>query len=337
MPQHRALVHGHRPRGEHWRRLPGHAIRQHHGLCPGVARLLHYSPVWHGDPGEDVEACHTGRRILGTALRNGFVDPAVDVGEIPSHGARNSRLLFARQAYGRKPVQVHLVLAHMRGGDHSGEPRDQAQAGFGTAGPGIRPGAAAFRTSRPVLSAAYFRSGDRRRRFRLPDADLLVIQLWPMNAAAHQTSCPARSACSDRSGVSRLTGSRHNRTTHGQWDDYYRGILESPRRNCRRAWGITCCEWIWTTLTAPTRKDRSNSTGGVPGGTPAQRVTGMLSPLCKTRWTSIAMHGPIPTIRRFSVRPSGRFSRKARPLSSCQIWECVSSKGPGPYADSIGC
>src|ERR1022692_3277279 len=36
MPQHRAVVHCHRPRGEHWRCVSSHAIRQHHGLRPGI-------------------------------------------------------------------------------------------------------------------------------------------------------------------------------------------------------------------------------------------------------------------------------------------------------------
>jgi Na+(H+)/acetate symporter ActP len=66
--------------------------------------------------------------------------------------------LFGRKADGREPVPVHLVLAGVRCRDHPDQPRDQTQAGFGTAGPGIRPVAAALRTSRPVLSTAHLRA-----------------------------------------------------------------------------------------------------------------------------------------------------------------------------------
>src|ERR1019366_1315875 len=179
MPEYRALVHGHRPRGKHRRRLPGHAIRQHHGLRPGIVRLLHYSAVRHGDPRHAVEASHARRRVLGTALRYLIVDFAVSVGETPSRGARDHRPLFARQANGREPVPVHMVVAGLRHRDGPGQPRDQTQTGFGTAGFGIRPVADALRTSRPVLSTAHLRSGDRRRGFHLPHTDLLVNQMEP--------------------------------------------------------------------------------------------------------------------------------------------------------------
>src|ERR1019366_1759613 len=179
MPEYRALVHGHRPRGKHRRRLPGHAIRQHHGLRPGVVRLLHYSAVRHGDPRHALEASHSRRRVLGTAVRNGIVDFAVAVGETPSRGTGDPRPLFARQADGREPVPVHLVLAGVRGRDRADQPRDQTQTGCGAAGPGIRPVAAALRTNSPVLSTAHLRSRHLRRGFHLPDPDLLVNQMEP--------------------------------------------------------------------------------------------------------------------------------------------------------------
>ena len=91
--------------------------------------------------------------LCGTAI----VDPALAVGEIPSRGAGDSGPLRGRQADGREPVPVHLVLAGVRRRDNSGQPGDAAQTGFGTAEPGVRPFADAIRRRRSLVSPAHLR------------------------------------------------------------------------------------------------------------------------------------------------------------------------------------
>ena len=61
------------------------------------------------------------------------------------------------------------------------------------------------------------------------------------------------------------------------------------------------------------------------------------SPLERLARPRSAIHGPIRTMRRFSARPSGRFSAMARTISSRRISECVFLNEPGRCADSMRC
>ena len=66
--QRRPLVHHPGRAGLHRHRLPGHAIRQHHGLRPGAFQLLHRAAVRHRPARHAVEARHSRRAASGASL-----------------------------------------------------------------------------------------------------------------------------------------------------------------------------------------------------------------------------------------------------------------------------
>src|SRR3954471_12725462 len=70
---HGALVHTDWIDHQHRDRLPGHGLRQHHGLCAGAVRILYRAAVWHRTAWHVVEASYTLGRISGIAGRHRLI------------------------------------------------------------------------------------------------------------------------------------------------------------------------------------------------------------------------------------------------------------------------
>src|SRR5260221_7275682 len=153
------MDHHHRRADQRRDRVSGNAVRQHHGLRAGLVQLLHRSPIRYGRTRNALETGDRPWRILGTTVRDSFVDRYVDLGKTRSFGAALCGTLSPRQRPCPGYVSGALVLCSLRDSDGGGESSDETHARRPVDWTGIRVDESSLRRGRPSVSEASFLGG----------------------------------------------------------------------------------------------------------------------------------------------------------------------------------